>query len=319
MPRSTVTTSPCEVLLRLRDRELTCCPLRPTIMGILNLSPESFSDGAEVHGFDRQLARGSELLGDGADLLDVGGESGVTNRPPLDPAEEIRRIVPVVEALVGRGAVVSVDTWKAPVALAALKAGAHLINDVSGLRDPAIAEHCARFGAGLVIVHTRAAPKVKAFPAYADVVDDVVAFLGERVDAAVALGVPRDRLVIDPGPDLAKTPAETVAVLRRVADLGVFDLPVLLAASRKDFVGALTGRMPRRRLAGSLAAVGAGLDAGASVLRVHDVGATVDYLKVRAALLGTATVPAELHLAEHLRREHEASAAEQGSGGGRGA
>ena len=319
MPRSTVTTSPCEVVLRLRDSELACCPHRPVVMGILNVSPESFSDGAEVDTFDRQLERGLELLDDGADILDVGGESGVTNRPALDPAEEIRRVVPVVEALVGRGAVVSVDTWKAPVVLAALEAGAHLINDVSGLRDPAIAEHCARFGAGLVLVHTRAVPKVKDFPAYDDVVDDVVAFLGERIDAATSAGVPRDRMVVDPGPDLAKTPAETVAVLRRVADLGAFGLPVLLAVSRKDFVGALTGRMPRRRLAGSLAAVGAGLDAGASVLRVHDVGGTVDYLKVRAALLGVEAGPSGLRLAEHLRREHDGGAAERGSGGRRGA
>jgi dihydropteroate synthase len=277
-------------------------------MGIVNVSPESFSDGDEVTTVDRQLARATELLDAGADLIDVGGESGVTNRPPVEASEEIRRVVSVAEALVDAGALVSVDTWKAPVALAALEAGAHLINDVSGLRDPTIAAHCARFGAGLVLMHTRAAPKVKAFPVYEDVVDDVVAFLGEGIDAAMSQGVPRDHLVLDPGPDFAKTPAQTVSVLRRLADLSSLDRPVLLAVSRKDFVGALTGRLPRQRLAGSLAAVGAGLERGASILRVHDVADTVDFLRVRAALLGIEEVAPDLHLDEDLRRQHHVGA-----------
>ncbi len=303
-----MTTPPSELVLRLRSTEILCSPERPVVMGIVNASPESFSDGDEMTTLDRQLGRATELLGAGADIIDIGGESGVTNRPPVEVREEVRRVVPVVEALVDQGALVSVDTWKAPVALAALEAGAHLINDVSGLHDPTIAAHCARFGAGLVLMHTRAAPKVKAFPVYENEVDDVVAFLGRCIDAAMSQGVSHDHLVLDPGPDFAKTPAQTVSVLRRLRDLGPLRRPVLLAVSRKDFVGALTGRSPRQRLAGSLAAVGAGLDRGASILRVHDVAETVDFLRVRAALLGIDDVASDLRLGDDLRREHHVDA-----------
>ena len=272
-------------------------------MGVVNASPESFSDGREAATLDAQVRRARDLVAAGADLVDVGGESGVTNRPPLDAEEEIRRVVPLVAELVAAGTLVSVDTWKAPVAEAALEAGAHLINDVSGLADPRLAEHCARTGAGLVLVHTRATPKVKAFPAYDDVVADVVELLAERMELARSVGLDDEQLVLDPGPDLAKTPAETIEVLRGLGELAPFGRPVLLAVSRKDFVGALTGRMPRARLAGTLAAVGEGVDAGASIVRVHDVAETVDFLTVRGALRGEVEVPRDLHLAEELRRE----------------
>lgn len=289
--------------LRLRDRTLDVSPDAPMLMGVLNASPESFSDGSDVATVDRQLARAGELLAQGADLVDVGGESGVTNRPPIDPDEEVRRVLPLVTELVAAGVVVSVDTWKAPVARAAVEAGAHLVNDVSGLADPALADCCARGGAGLVVMHTRARPKVKELPAYDDVVADVRRFLEERVAEAERRGVDPASIVLDPGPDFAKTPAQTVAVLRRLGDLSSLGRPLLLAVSRKDFVGALTGRGPRDRLAGTLAAVAAGLDAGAGILRVHDVAAVRDFLAVRAALRGTAPVDPGLHLPEHIRRE----------------
>ena len=292
----------------LRGIDIDCSPCRPLVLGIVNASPESFSDGDKVATLDRQLARAATLLDQGANMIDVGGESGVTNRVALPAAEEIRRVIPLVEALVDWGAIVSVDTWKAPVALAALRAGAHLINDVSGMRDPTIATYCAEFGAGLVIMHTLAPPKVKAFPDYVDVVGEIAAFLEERMEVATSRGLSRDRLVLDPGPDFAKTPAQTVAVLRNLPALASLGAPVLLSASRKDFIGALTGRMPRQRLAGSLAAVWAGLDAGASMLRVHDVAETVDFLRVRGALLGLHEVASDLHLAEHLRREPDGAA-----------
>ena len=270
-------------------------------MGVLNASPESFSDGAAVAGGPKR--RGAQLVADGADIIDVGGESGVTNRPPITADEEIRRVVPVVGELVAAGATVAVDTWKPPVAEAALEAGAHLINDVSGLRDPAIAELCARFGAGLVIMHTRAEPKVKAFPAYDDVGGDVVRFLELRIAEALAHGLPAEHLILDPGPDFAKTPAQTIAVLRQLRLLHRFERPILLAVSRKDFIGALTMSRPRLRLGGTLAAIGEGVDAGASIVRVHDVAATADFLKVRAALRGEIDVSPDLHLPEALRRE----------------
>jgi dihydropteroate synthase len=227
----------------------------------------------------------------------------VTNRAPITAEAEIERVLPLVTRLVAAGHLVSVDTWKVPVARAALDAGAHLINDVSGLADPEIAGHCARAGAGLVIMHTRAAPKVKAFPSYDDVVADVVAFLDERIALARARGVRAEQVVIDPGPDFAKTPSQTVTVLHRLPELARIGRPILLAVSRKDFVGALTGRRPAARLAGTLAAIGEGVDAGASILRVHDVAEVIDFLTVRRALRGEAPVVTDLQLAEHLRRE----------------
>ena len=288
--------------LVLRGRELRPSPERPVIAGIVNASPESFSDGARVGGLEDQVARALRMREDGADLIDVGGESGVTDRPAVDAAEEVARVVPLVERLAAEDVTVSVDTWKADVARAALEAGAAMINDVSGLREPALAEACAEHGAGLVVVHTRAEPKRKSFPAYADVVADVVAFLRERMAEARARGVGEEQLVVDPGPDLAKLPAETVAVLRALPSIAAIGRPVLLAVSRKDFVGALTGKPPDERLGGTLAAIGAGLDGGASILRVHEVAAVRDFVAVRAALRGEADVPRDLMLDPGLRR-----------------
>lgn len=285
-------------------RALTLDPDRPLLMGIVNASPESFSDGGLLPDADAQVAHALRLVAEGAALVDVGGESGVTNRPPVTPAEEIRRVVPVVGRLAATGVAVSVDTWKAPVARAALAAGATLVNDPSGLSDPALATACAEHGAPLVVTHTRATPKVKAFPPYnGDVMADVIAFLGERVRAAERLGVASERIVVDPGLDLAKTPAQSVELLRRLDELHELGHPILLAASRKDFVGALTGRPPACRLAGTLAALDAGVSAGAAILRIHEVGPAADFLAVRAALRGAQPLDPRRELEEQLRRE----------------
>jgi dihydropteroate synthase len=286
--------------LLLRGRELHPAPERPLIMGIVNASPESFSDGAEVGGLDQQVERALRMRDEGADLIDVGGESGVTDRAAVDPAAEAARVLPLVERVAAAGVVVSVDTWKASVAREALAAGAALVNDVSGLRDPAMADVCAAAGAGLVVTHTRAEPKTKAFPRYDDVVEDVVGFLRDRIAAARAAGVGEESLVVDPGPDLAKLPAETIALVRSLPRVAALGRPVLLALSRKDFVGALTGRPPAARDAGTLAALDAAVEGGASILRVHDVAETADYLRVRSALKGHGAAP---HLSEELRRE----------------
>jgi len=257
-------------------------------MGIVNATPDSFSDGGEEPTTDARIALGRALLADGAGILDVGGESARGDRPPVPAEEEIERVVPVVAALAADGAVVSVDTHKPAVAEAAIAAGAAMVNDVSGLRDPELAAVCAATGAALVIMHTRAAPKETLLDPdrYDDVVADVTAFLAERMAAAQAAGVGEEQILLDPGPDFAKTPAQTVAVLRRLDAVLALGRPVLLAASRKDFVGALTGRGPRDRAAGTLAALAHGVDGGAHVLRVHDVAAAADFLAVRAALRG---------------------------------
>ena len=201
-------------------------------------------------------------------------------------------MVPLVERLAAHGALVSVDTWRGPVARAALAAGAAMINDVSGLSDESIASACADTGAALVITHTRAAPKTKAFPDYDDVVSDVHGFLDERMRAAEALGVAPDQIVLDPGIDLAKTPAESIELLRRLPEFASLGRPLLLAVSRKDFVGALTERPPAARDAGTLAAVGAAVRGGARIIRVHDVAGARDYLRVHEALTEGADVRA---------------------------
>jgi dihydropteroate synthase len=272
------------------------------LMGIVNATPDSFSDRQGAKPLDELVARAHELVDAGAAIVDVGGESGRTDRDVVPVEEEITRVVPLVERLAADGLTVSVDTWRAPVARAALTAGATMINDVSALSDPGVADACAEADAALVVTHTRVPPKVKAFPEYADVVSDVIELLEERAAAAEARGVERGRLVFDPGIDLGKTPAESIEVLRRLPELAVLGGPLLVAVSRKDFVGALTGRAPAARDAGTLAAVDRAVAGGADILRVHDVAGARDYLAVRAALDGEAP-HAGLALAGHLRRE----------------
>jgi len=290
-------------VLRARDRMLELGE-RPLLMGIVNASPDSFSDRHD--GLEAQVEHARRLLADGADLLDVGGESAVTNVPPVEPAEEIGRVVPLVERLASElGALVSVDTYKPEVAKAAIAAGAAIVNDVSGLRDERLADVCARTGAALVVMHTAAAPKQRRQDAalYGDVFAEVAAFLRERMDVALSRGVADEQLIVDPGPDFAKTPAQTIALLRRLGELEELGRPVLLAASRKDFVGAITTRRPREREAGTLAALGFGVDAGVHLLRVHDVRGAADYLAVRAVLRGERDVPDDLALTDEIRLE----------------
>jgi dihydropteroate synthase len=287
------------VILRLRDGELDLT--EPVLMGIVNATPDSFSDRQGPKDSEELAGLGLRLLGDGAAIVDVGGESGRTDMEAVSVDEEIARVVPVVERLAAAGALMSVDTWRGPVARAALAAGAAMINDVSGLSDETVAEACAQTRAALVITHTQAPPKTKAFPHYDDVVTSVREFLHERMAAARAGGVGEDRIVLDPGIDIAKTPAESIELLRRLPELAGLGRPLLLAVSRKDFVGALTERPPAERDAGTLAAVGAAVDGGARVIRVHDVAGTRDYLRVREALANGAD--GTLQLAPGLRRE----------------
>jgi dihydropteroate synthase len=278
--------------LRLRDRTVDVQAGRPLLMGIVNAGADSFSDAVRLDTLERQVQRGLELVAEGADLVDVGAESGVTYTPAAPADAEAARVVPLVERLAAEGVSVSVDSWKPEVARAALEAGAVMLNDVSGLRDPALAELAGRTGAALVLVHTRAEPKREAFPDYDDVVADVETFLRERIDLALDHGVAREQLVLDPGPDFAKTPAQTVAVLRELERLHALGRPLLLAVSRKYFLGAITGRPPAERLAGTLAAATWAADAGAAILRVHDVAAVRDALAVKAVLDGRDEVPA---------------------------
>ena len=281
---------------------------RPWLMGIVNATPDSFSDAGLGQTLEERIELARSLLAAGADVIDVGGESGVTNRPPVEPAVEIERVVPVIERLTGElGARVSVDTYKPAVARAAIAAGASIVNDVSGLRDPELADVCAETGAALILMHTRAAPKQKVFDPSLDgrVMADIEAFLRERIDLALGRGVEFDQLMLDPGPDFAKTPAQTVEMLRDFEDLHALERPLLLAVSRKDFIGAITGRPPRDRLGGTLAAIAHGVRAGAHVLRIHDVAAVADFLAVCDVLDGGRDLDAEVRLSNELRWERQ--------------
>lgn len=265
---------------------------RPRIMGVLNLTPDSFWPGSRTDA-DDALRRAEALIGAGADLLDLGGESTRPGAAAVPPAEEAARVVPVVRALAREWPElpISVDTVKAAVAEAALDAGAAVVNDVSGLRlDPAMAPLVARAGAGVVLMHSRSTVERMASyetAAYGDdVVGEVVAELGEAVDRARAAGVPGNAIALDPGLGFSKRTADTVAVLRSLRRLVAMGFPVLVGPSRKRFVGELAGGLPvEERLPGTIAACVVALGAGARLFRVHDVAAVRRALDVAEALV----------------------------------
>jgi dihydropteroate synthase len=275
-------------------------------MGIVNATPDSFSDDDRVRTLQQRIELARSLVEAGAEVIDVGGESGVTNRPPVAVEEEIERVVPLIERLTSELEIpVSVDTYKPPVARAAIAAGAAIINDVSGLRDRELAQVCAQTGAALVLMHTHAAPKQKLLdPAFdGRVVADVEAFLREQIKVALTQGMDAEQLILDPGPDFGKTPAQTVEALRGLERLHALERPLLLAVSRKDFIGAITARPPRSRLAGTLAAVACGVRSGAHVLRVHDVREVADFLSVLAVLEGEVELDRSARVDDPLRWE----------------
>jgi dihydropteroate synthase len=284
---------------------------RPWLMGIVNASPDSFSDGGRHPTLESQVTLAEQLLGAGADILDVGGESATTGRPPVALEQELELVVPLIERLAGKlGALVSVDTYKPPLARAAIAAGAKIVNDVSGLRDPELARVCAETGAALVVMHTRAAPRQRLQDPdlYGDITAEVLAFLRERIAVALAAGVDPEQLIVDPGPDFAKTPAQTIRLMREVGRLHELGRPLLMAVSRKDFIGALTGRAPRERLAGTLAALAFGADQGGHIFRLHEIAEAHDFLTVRTALSGERSGSGgrggrDLALAEELRHD----------------
>lgn len=257
---------------------------RPSIWGIVNVTPDSFSDGGRCADPDVAIAHGLTLAADGADILDIGGESTRPGAAPVARAEEIARVVPVLHGLREHGvdAELSVDTRHAEVAEAALTAGARIVNDVSAGTDPALFEVVARHGAGLVLMHMQGTPEtMQAEPAYTDVVGEVAGYLDERRSAAVEAGIAHDRIWIDPGIGFGKTLEHNLTLLQHLEALVRLGSPVLLGASRKSFLGVLTGRAePAERLAGSLACALRALEAGVRGVRVHDVRETSELLDV---------------------------------------
>lgn len=275
-------------------------------MGVVNVNPDSFSDPGPRTA-EGVMARAAEAIEAGARILDVGAQSAITGRPPVEAAPEAAALQPVVAELVRSfpSVAVSVDTYKVAVADAVLAAGAHMLNDVSGLADGTIAEHCARHGAALVVMHTAAPPLTRRQDPglYDDVASEVAAFLVDRAAQARAVGVPAESVVVDPGVDFSKTPAQSIELLRGIDAVAALGYPVLLALSRKDFVGALTGRNPAARDAGTLGAVAALRRVPRQILRVHDVAATADLLAVLDTLSSTDPVDAALALSDDLRHE----------------
>ncbi len=256
----------------------------PCVMGILNVTAESFSgDGRLDH--VAAIDHGRRMLDDGARIVDVGGESTRPGAVPVDEAEELRRVVPVIEALARDGACVSADTTKPAVMRAALAAGASMLNDVRALRAPGALDIAARGTAAVCLMHMQGSPStMQTAPAYADVVTEIRAFLQRRASACIDAGIDRSRIVIDPGFGFGKTAAHNLDLLRHLDALTALGYPVLMGMSRKATLGLITGRHVGDRLAPSIAAAVAAAARGARILRVHDVRETVDALAVWNAI-----------------------------------
>ena len=256
-------------------------------MGIVNVTPDSFSDGGLFLAPEDAIAHGRELAADGADLLDVGGESTRPGADPVPAEEECRRVLPVIEALAADGFEVSIDTTKAAVAGQALEAGATVVNDVSAFRfEPELAGITASSGATCVLMHMLGEPRtMQDDPRYEDVVSDVKSFLEERLAFAVGQGVAEERVWLDPGIGFGKTAEHNLELLRRLEEIVAIGRPVVVGTSRKSFLGKITGRGEEGRLAGTLASNVMALERGAEVFRVHDVAEVGDALRVADAVL----------------------------------
>jgi dihydropteroate synthase len=257
------------------------------IMGIVNVTPDSFSDGGLYLDASAAIAHGEELAAAGADVLDIGGESTRPGAAEVSVEEELGRTQPVVEALAAAGHVISIDTSKVAVAKAALDAGAQIVNDVTGLRgDPDLAGLCAARGCDVVLMHMLGSPRtMQDDPRYDDVVDDVKAFLAERVEHAVGAGIAEERIWIDPGIGFGKTLEHNLEILRRLGELRDLGRPIIVGTSRKRFIGAITGREAEERIGGTVASNVLALLNGADAFRVHDVAEVKEALDVAEALM----------------------------------
>jgi dihydropteroate synthase len=257
-------------------------------MGVVNVTPDSFSDGGLYLDPKAAVAHGRELAEAGAEILDVGGESTRPGAEAVPEEEELRRVVPVIQGLADAGVQISVDTSKAAVAEAALDAGAEIVNDVTALRgDPRMASLCAERGAGVVLMHMRGDPQtMQADPRYDEVVTEVKTFLAERLEAATAAGIAEERIWLDPGIGFGKTAAHNMELLRGLAELRELGRPLVIGTSRKSFIGKVDGSPATERLGGTIASSVLAAAEGAEVLRVHDVAEMRQALAVATAILG---------------------------------
>jgi dihydropteroate synthase len=258
----------------------------PLLMGVLNVTPDSFSDGGEFSSHYRALKQAHVLIAEGADIIDVGGESTRPGAAPVPVDEELGRVIPLIDALRAQSPVaISIDSSKPEVMRAAVAAGASLINDVRALRAPGALETARALGVPVCLMHMAGDPEtMQREPSYADVVADVVAFLTERSAACIAAGVAREHVWIDPGFGFGKTLANNLALLANLNELAAIGFPVLIGVSRKSMIGALTGRPVEQRVTGSVAAALIAFERGARILRVHDVAQTRDAIAVARAV-----------------------------------
>ena len=272
-------------------REVRLSLAKPCVMGILNVTPDSFSDGGRFMGSGRVdvgavAAAAREMIDAGASIIDIGGESTRPGAMPVGEDEELRRVIPVVERLAAFGTIISVDTSKATVARTALDAGAHLINDVRALASPELFAVVADSDAAVCLMHMRGEPRtMQESPAYIDVVAQVRDYLAQRALQCETAGISHERIMLDPGFGFGKTMEHNLTLLRRLSDIVSLGYPVVAGLSRKGMIGTLTGRPAEARVAGSVAAAIVAVQNGARVVRVHDVGATVDALKVIDAVM----------------------------------
>ena len=293
-------------MARLKARALDLEIDRPLIMAVVNATPDSFSDAGKYSTLEARMERVREVLDEGADIVDIGGQSAITGVPEISEDEEIDRISPVIGWVVANtDAVVSIDTYRPKVARAALEAGAHIINDISGLLHREVAEVVAAVHAGYILMHNRGRPKVRLTDPnlYEDVTRDVLEFMDDRLATLESAGVGREQVILDPGPDFAKTPAQTVEILHNIGALADYARPILLPVSRKDFIGAITGRPPRERLSGTLAAIAHTLTVTrAGIYRVHDIREVRNFLDVWDVLQGHRGIAADALLDRSLWR-----------------
>lgn len=254
---------------------------RPLLMGVINVTPDSFSDGGRYFSATAAVAHARQLMAEGADLLDVGGESTRPGATPVTLEEERRRVLPVIDALAGAGVPLSVDTQKPELMREAAAAGAAMINDVNGFQAPGALEAVADSDCAICIMHKQGSPQtMQQAPLYADVVIEVRDYLQQRMAAAQRAGIARERMVIDPGFGFGKTLDHNLALLGRLGEIAALEAPVLAGLSRKSMIGVLTGREGGDRLAGSVTAALLAVQRGAAIVRVHDVAATRDAMAV---------------------------------------
>jgi len=270
---------------------------RPLVMGILNVTPDSFFDGGRFFERERALAHARRMWGDGADLIDIGGESSRPGASPVTESEELDRVLPLVETLAGAGYPLAVDTRKPAVMRATAAAGAAMINDIGALSAPGAIEACAQSGVGVCLMHMQREPQtMQVAPDYGDVVAEVRAFLEARARACLAAGIARECIAIDPGFGFGKTLAHNLQLLRSLGAFAATGFPVVAGLSRKSSLGAITGRDVDERMPASVAAALAAVARGAAIVRVHDVRETVDALRVWHAVEGKGEwTPTPLH------------------------